>query len=242
MPLQHRCLWPDSDGRTYVLMHCLKAHENLKVLYARIQELIEGQPLFPGESDVDQLYIIQRMLGPISPQQNVKFMQNPRFSGYKFGDEIAICPTTLRGRLHRKLLTGSLSEEALDFMSQCLRCKALLPLDLCRCTSGDVPVTQLTSHSQTQHGLAKWLCRMEPRDRPTAEACLRHSYLAGLHTATETQKAMSNAKSYRLSSGESARSSAPRTPTRAQHAVHPHASQAGRLTPPARQQVSSHTR
>jgi hypothetical protein len=52
-------------------------------------------------------------------------MQNPRFSGYKFGDEIATCPTTLRGRLQRKLLPGSLSDEALDFMSQCLRCEAL---------------------------------------------------------------------------------------------------------------------
>lgn len=26
-------------------------------------ELVSGQPLFPGESDIDQLYIIQRLLG-----------------------------------------------------------------------------------------------------------------------------------------------------------------------------------
>lgn len=26
-------------------------------------ELISGQPLFPGESDIDQLYVIQKLLG-----------------------------------------------------------------------------------------------------------------------------------------------------------------------------------
>ena len=33
-------------------------------------ELHDGQPLFPGESEIDQLYIIQRMLGPLTPDQN----------------------------------------------------------------------------------------------------------------------------------------------------------------------------
>lgn len=26
-------------------------------------ELSDGQPLFPGDSDIDQLYIVQKMLG-----------------------------------------------------------------------------------------------------------------------------------------------------------------------------------
>lgn len=86
-----------------------------------LQELIEGQPLFPGESDVDQLYVIQRMLGPITPGQTARFMQIPRFSGYKFGDEIATSPSTLRSRLQHKLACGQMTEEALDFMSACLR-------------------------------------------------------------------------------------------------------------------------
>lgn len=31
-------------------------------------ELIDGQPLFPGDSDIDQLYVIQKLLGePFSP-------------------------------------------------------------------------------------------------------------------------------------------------------------------------------
>jgi cyclin-dependent kinase-like len=32
-------------------------------------ELIDGQPLFPGESDIDQLYIIQRQLGGLTQSQ-----------------------------------------------------------------------------------------------------------------------------------------------------------------------------
>jgi len=43
-------------------------------------ELVDGQPLFPGESDIDQLYIIQRSLGPLTPDQNDVFLRNPRFS------------------------------------------------------------------------------------------------------------------------------------------------------------------
>ena len=49
-------------------------------------ELVDGQPLFPGESEIDQLYIIQRVLGPITPQQLDIFLHNPRFLGLKFPD------------------------------------------------------------------------------------------------------------------------------------------------------------
>ena len=49
-------------------------------------ELVDGQPLFPGESDIDQLYIIQRSLGPLTPGQNDSFLRNPRFTGLKFPD------------------------------------------------------------------------------------------------------------------------------------------------------------
>lgn len=30
-------------------------------------ELIDGQPLFPGDSDIDQLYIIQKLIGKDNP-------------------------------------------------------------------------------------------------------------------------------------------------------------------------------
>ncbi|XP_060689429.1 cyclin-dependent kinase-like 5 isoform X5 [Hemiscyllium ocellatum] len=47
-------------------------------------ELSDGQPLFPGESEIDQLYTIQRVLGPLPPEQMKLFYSNPRFHGLRF--------------------------------------------------------------------------------------------------------------------------------------------------------------
>jgi len=49
-------------------------------------ELIDGQPLFPGESEIDQLYLIQRVMGPLTSEQLEMFLRNPRFLGLKFPD------------------------------------------------------------------------------------------------------------------------------------------------------------
>ena len=68
-------------------------------------ELIDGQPLFPGDSDIDQLYIIQKLLGvagrhqrdvllraesacsgPLSMEQTKLFLMNRRFAGFRFPD------------------------------------------------------------------------------------------------------------------------------------------------------------
>ena len=32
-------------------------------------ELSDGQPVFPGESEIDQLYVIQKLVGPLPPSQ-----------------------------------------------------------------------------------------------------------------------------------------------------------------------------
>jgi hypothetical protein len=39
-------------------------------------EIIDGQPLFPGASDVDQLDIIQRMIGPLTEKQMMTLTKN----------------------------------------------------------------------------------------------------------------------------------------------------------------------
>ena len=49
-------------------------------------ELSDGQPLFPGESDIDQLYTIQRLLGPLTPDQLAMFYRNHKYRGLKFPD------------------------------------------------------------------------------------------------------------------------------------------------------------
>lgn len=47
-------------------------------------ELTDGQPLFAGESEVDQLFVIQKMLGPLTPEHMEMFLRNPRFMGIQF--------------------------------------------------------------------------------------------------------------------------------------------------------------
>ena len=41
-------------------------------------EISDGQPIFPGDSEIDQLYIIQRVLGPLTNEHLEMFMTNPR--------------------------------------------------------------------------------------------------------------------------------------------------------------------
>jgi cyclin-dependent kinase-like len=77
-------------------------------------ELADGQPLFPGESEIDQLYIIQRMLGPLTPAQDALFLRNPRFVGLKFPDMSR--PETLQ-----KKYVGTLSKRSLSFMQALLQ-------------------------------------------------------------------------------------------------------------------------
>ncbi|KAH8060117.1 cyclin-dependent protein serine/threonine kinase [Aureococcus anophagefferens] len=77
-------------------------------------ELADGQPLFPGESEIDQLYIIQRMLGPLTPEQDELFLRNPRFVGLKFPDMSR--PETLQ-----KKYVGKLSKRSLNFLKSLLQ-------------------------------------------------------------------------------------------------------------------------
>lgn len=49
-------------------------------------ELADGQPLFPGESQIDQLYVIQKVLGSLNSEQHELFQKNPRYIGMKFPD------------------------------------------------------------------------------------------------------------------------------------------------------------
>lgn len=72
-------------------------------------EISDGQPIFPGDSEVDQLYIIQKVIGPLTPEHQELFMLNPRFAGLKFPDMSR--PETLQ-----KKYVGKLSKRALSIM------------------------------------------------------------------------------------------------------------------------------
>lgn len=47
-------------------------------------ELIDGEPLFPGDSDLDQLYRIQQVLGPVIGPHQAMFDSNPHNTGIVF--------------------------------------------------------------------------------------------------------------------------------------------------------------
>ncbi|XP_030630810.1 cyclin-dependent kinase-like 2 [Chanos chanos] len=44
-------------------------------------EMLTGEPLFPGDSDIDQLYHIIRCFGNLTPQHQELFYKNPVFTG-----------------------------------------------------------------------------------------------------------------------------------------------------------------
>ncbi|XP_030804140.1 cyclin-dependent kinase-like 2 isoform X1 [Camarhynchus parvulus] len=48
-----------------------------------ITEMLTGEPLFPGDSDIDQLYHITKCLGNLIPRQQELFYKNPLFAGMK---------------------------------------------------------------------------------------------------------------------------------------------------------------
>merc|ERR1719235_354301 len=64
-------------------------------------ELTDGQPLFAGESEVDQLFVIQKVLGPLTPEHMEMFLRNPRFLGIQFPDVTR--PETLEKRYVRRM-------------------------------------------------------------------------------------------------------------------------------------------
>jgi len=65
-----------------------------------IGELSDGQPLFPGESEIDQLRVIQKILGPLPPDQMKRFSLHPNFRGLKFPREYRTA--TMTNGLQRK--------------------------------------------------------------------------------------------------------------------------------------------
>eukprot|EP00291_Cryptomonas_curvata_P024596 CAMPEP_0172162360 /NCGR_PEP_ID=MMETSP1050-20130122/6623_1 /TAXON_ID=233186 /ORGANISM="Cryptomonas curvata, Strain CCAP979/52" /LENGTH=325 /DNA_ID=CAMNT_0012832331 /DNA_START=301 /DNA_END=1275 /DNA_ORIENTATION=+ len=92
-------------------------------------ELTDGQPLYPGESEIDQLYVIQKVMGPLTAEQTELFLRNPRFVGLKFPDMSR--PETLEKRY-----VGKVTKKALSFM------KGLLQMD---------PAKRLQAQDALQH-------------------------------------------------------------------------------------------
>ena len=65
-------------------------------------EIMDGEPLFPGDSDLDQLYRIQQIIGPLLPEHEELFKRNPQNTGITFNFKD---PMTLAARQETTLDT-----------------------------------------------------------------------------------------------------------------------------------------
>lgn len=75
-------------------------------------ELRDGEPMFPGENDVDQLRLVQRCLGRLTPGQMMAFSVNPHNAGVTFPeDELGVPEESLSARYG-----GVFDDVALDFV------------------------------------------------------------------------------------------------------------------------------
>jgi len=98
-----------------------------------IVEMLTGNPLFPGDSDIDQLYHITSWLGNLSQRYKEIFMKNPIFVGMKLPEVNHVEP------LERRLPT--LSHHSISIVKECLRLDA-----------SDRPTcSQLLSHTYFNH-------------------------------------------------------------------------------------------
>ena len=78
-------------------------------------ELVDGNPLFPGENELDQIHCIQKVLGNLTDKQEEMFYNNPIFGKNLLN---VTKPETLEKRY-----MGKFSKKAISFM------KGLLALD-----------------------------------------------------------------------------------------------------------------
>ncbi|XP_055757213.1 cyclin-dependent kinase-like 2 [Salvelinus fontinalis] len=76
-------------------------------------EMLTGEPLFPGDSDIDQLYHIIRCFGNLTPRHQELFYKNPVFSGVSLPEVTETEPLLQR--------YPKLSTTATDLTQRCLQ-------------------------------------------------------------------------------------------------------------------------
>lgn len=80
-----------------------------------MSELLEGRALFPGESDIDQLFLVQCCLGPLCDAHKEFFDQNPKFSGMRFP------PGSSSDKTLKERVGAKLDSTGLDLLTRLLR-------------------------------------------------------------------------------------------------------------------------
>ena len=70
--------------------------------------------MFPGENELDQLFLIQKCMGPLTPDHYETFLKNQRFLGMKFPEIHTL------DSIDKRYL-GKASPRAINFMKQLLK-------------------------------------------------------------------------------------------------------------------------
>ncbi|ETE63210.1 Cyclin-dependent kinase-like 2, partial [Ophiophagus hannah] len=78
-----------------------------------VTEMLTGEPLFPGDSDIDQLYHIIKSLGNLIPKHQELFYKNPLFAGVRLPEIKELEPLEKR--------YSKLSIAVIEFAKQCLQ-------------------------------------------------------------------------------------------------------------------------
>lgn len=73
-------------------------------------EMMTGEPLFPGESDIDQLFQIVRILGKLNARHQVLIMRNAMFKGMKQEQNTSLAQ-----------MFPDWNRDSLDFLADCLK-------------------------------------------------------------------------------------------------------------------------
>jgi cyclin-dependent kinase-like len=80
-------------------------------------EVVDGEPLLPGETELDQLSLIQNVIGPVSDEHQKSLASNPRFKGVRIPTMPAkgSKPKSLNDRYRTRLCSRGMS-----FLKSCL--------------------------------------------------------------------------------------------------------------------------
>ncbi|XP_058855265.1 cyclin-dependent kinase-like 2 isoform X4 [Acipenser ruthenus] len=78
-----------------------------------IVEMLTGEPLFPGDSDIDQVYHVMRCFGNLTQRHQELFYKNPTFAGVRLPEIKEMEP------LERRF--SKLSSVVLDLVKKCLQ-------------------------------------------------------------------------------------------------------------------------
>ncbi|KAL3875407.1 hypothetical protein ACJMK2_033355 [Sinanodonta woodiana] len=78
-----------------------------------LAEMLTGEPLFPGDSDIDQLYHVVKVFGTLTQRHKEVFMRNPLFTGMRLPEVRDTTP------LEKKF--PRITHQALSLMKECLK-------------------------------------------------------------------------------------------------------------------------